>query len=98
VFVGSAIVAGSGLFVIWRERASGIERIRTSAIEGRRSASESERRASDRLPQPDRPRSRRNPESIWGLLFTERAASCCRSATTSGNARWIGSPGQGFAV
>ncbi len=34
VFVGSAIVAGSGLFVIWRERRRGIERIRTSAIEG----------------------------------------------------------------
>jgi drug/metabolite transporter (DMT)-like permease len=34
VFVGSAIVAGSGLFVIWRERQRGIERIRTSAIEG----------------------------------------------------------------
>jgi drug/metabolite transporter (DMT)-like permease len=34
VFVGSAIVAASGLFVIWRERARGIERIRTSAIEG----------------------------------------------------------------
>ncbi len=34
VFAGSAIVAGSGLFVIWRERRRGIERIRTSAIEG----------------------------------------------------------------
>jgi drug/metabolite transporter (DMT)-like permease len=34
VFVGSAIVTGSGLFVIWRERQRGIERIRTSAIEG----------------------------------------------------------------
>ena len=34
VFVGSAIVAASGLFVIWRERQRGIERIRTSAIEG----------------------------------------------------------------
>jgi drug/metabolite transporter (DMT)-like permease len=34
VFIGSAIVAGSGLFVIWRERQRGIERIRTSAIEG----------------------------------------------------------------
>jgi drug/metabolite transporter (DMT)-like permease len=33
VFIGSAIVAGSGLFVIWRERQRGIERIRTSAIE-----------------------------------------------------------------
>src|SRR6202021_1265016 len=34
VFVGAAIVAASGLFVIWRERRRGIERIRTSAIEG----------------------------------------------------------------
>jgi drug/metabolite transporter (DMT)-like permease len=34
VFVGSAIVAASGLFVIWRERRRGVERIRTSAIEG----------------------------------------------------------------
>ncbi len=34
LFVGSAIVAASGLFVIWRERQRGIERIRTSAIEG----------------------------------------------------------------
>ena len=34
VFVGSAIVTASGLFVIWRERQRGIERIRTSAIEG----------------------------------------------------------------
>jgi len=34
VYVGSAIVAASGLFVIWRERRRGIERIRTSAIEG----------------------------------------------------------------
>jgi drug/metabolite transporter (DMT)-like permease len=34
VFAGSAIVAASGLFVIWRERQRGIERIRTSAIEG----------------------------------------------------------------
>jgi drug/metabolite transporter (DMT)-like permease len=34
VFVGSAIVAASGLFVIWRERQRGIERIRASAIEG----------------------------------------------------------------
>jgi len=34
VFAGSAIVAASGLFVIWRERRRGIERIRTSAIEG----------------------------------------------------------------
>ncbi len=34
VFAGSAIVAVSGLFVIWRERQRGIERIRTSAIEG----------------------------------------------------------------
>jgi drug/metabolite transporter (DMT)-like permease len=34
VFVGSAIVAASGLFVIWREHQRGIERIRTSAIEG----------------------------------------------------------------
>jgi drug/metabolite transporter (DMT)-like permease len=34
VFAGSAIVAASGLFVIWREHKRGIERIRTSAIEG----------------------------------------------------------------
>jgi drug/metabolite transporter (DMT)-like permease len=34
VFAGSAIVTASGLFVIWRERQRGIERIRTSAIEG----------------------------------------------------------------
>jgi drug/metabolite transporter (DMT)-like permease len=34
VFAGSGIVAASGLFVIWRERRRGIERIRTSAIEG----------------------------------------------------------------
>jgi drug/metabolite transporter (DMT)-like permease len=34
VFIGSGIVAASGLFVIWRERRRGIERIRTSAIEG----------------------------------------------------------------
>jgi drug/metabolite transporter (DMT)-like permease len=34
VFIGSGIVAASGLFVLWRERRRGIERIRTSAIEG----------------------------------------------------------------
>ena len=34
VFVGSVIVTASGLYVIWRERQRGIERIRTSAIEG----------------------------------------------------------------
>ena len=34
VFVGAGIVAGSGLFVIWRERQRGIERVRTSLIEG----------------------------------------------------------------
>jgi len=34
LLVGAAIVAASGLFVIWRERRRGIERIRTSAIEG----------------------------------------------------------------
>ena len=34
VFVGSAIVVASGLFVIWRERRLGLERIRTSAGEG----------------------------------------------------------------
>ena len=34
VFVGSGIVAASGLFVLWRERRRGVERIRTSAIEG----------------------------------------------------------------
>ena len=34
VFVGAGIVAASGLFVIWRERQRGIERVRTSLIEG----------------------------------------------------------------
>jgi drug/metabolite transporter (DMT)-like permease len=34
VFIGAGVVAGSGLFVIWRERQRGIERLRTSAIEG----------------------------------------------------------------
>ncbi len=34
VFIGAGIVAGSGLFVIWRERRRGIERVRTSMIEG----------------------------------------------------------------
>ena len=34
VFVGAGVVAASGLFVIWRERQRGIERLRTSAIEG----------------------------------------------------------------
>lgn len=34
VFVGAGVVAASGLFVIWRERRRGIERLRTSAIEG----------------------------------------------------------------
>jgi drug/metabolite transporter (DMT)-like permease len=34
VFAGSAIIAASGLFVLWRERRRGVERIRTSAIEG----------------------------------------------------------------
>jgi hypothetical protein len=34
VFVGAAIVAASGLFVIWREHRRGIKRLRTSAIEG----------------------------------------------------------------
>jgi drug/metabolite transporter (DMT)-like permease len=34
VFVGSAVVVASGLFVIWRERKRGIERMRASAIEG----------------------------------------------------------------
>ena len=34
VFAGSAIVAASGLYVIWREHQRGIERVRTSAIEG----------------------------------------------------------------
>jgi hypothetical protein len=38
VFIGSAIVPASGLFAIWRERQRGIERIRTSAIEGPRVA------------------------------------------------------------
>ena len=30
VYVGSAIVAGSGLFVIWRERQLGLRRVRES--------------------------------------------------------------------
>lgn len=34
VFIGSAVVVGSGLYVLWRERQRGIERLRTSAIEG----------------------------------------------------------------
>jgi drug/metabolite transporter (DMT)-like permease len=34
VYIGSGIVAAAGLFVIWRERKRGIERVRTSAIEG----------------------------------------------------------------
>ena len=34
VFVGASIVIASGLFVIWRERQLGIERARTSTIEG----------------------------------------------------------------
>jgi drug/metabolite transporter (DMT)-like permease len=34
VYIGSGIVAAAGLFVIWRERQRGIERVRTSAIEG----------------------------------------------------------------
>jgi len=34
VFVGSAIVAASGLFVIWRERQRGIERERAGALAG----------------------------------------------------------------
>ena len=34
VYIGSGIVAAAGLFVIWRERRRGIERVRTSAIEG----------------------------------------------------------------
>jgi drug/metabolite transporter (DMT)-like permease len=34
VYVGSAIVAGSGLFVIWRERQLGLERARARAAEG----------------------------------------------------------------
>lgn len=34
VFLGAGVVAASGLFVIWRERQRGIERLRTSAIEG----------------------------------------------------------------
>jgi drug/metabolite transporter (DMT)-like permease len=34
VYIGSIIVAGAGLFVIWRERKRGIERVRTTAIEG----------------------------------------------------------------
>jgi len=34
VYIGAAIVAGSGLYVIWRERRIGVERVRTSAVEG----------------------------------------------------------------
>lgn len=34
VYIGSAIVAGSGLFVIWRERQLGLERARARAAEG----------------------------------------------------------------
>ena len=34
VYVGSAIVAGSGLFVIWRERQLGLERARARAASG----------------------------------------------------------------
>jgi drug/metabolite transporter (DMT)-like permease len=34
IFIGSAIVVASGLFVIWRERQLGLERVRTSTIEG----------------------------------------------------------------
>jgi drug/metabolite transporter (DMT)-like permease len=34
VYVGAAIVMVAGLFVIWRERRLGLERVRTSAIEG----------------------------------------------------------------
>lgn len=34
IFIGSMIVVLSGLFVIWRERQLGLERLRTSAIEG----------------------------------------------------------------
>ena len=34
VFIGSAVVVASGLYVLWRERRRGIERLRTSAIEG----------------------------------------------------------------
>ena len=34
VFVGAAIVAGSGLFVIWRERQLGLERARARAASG----------------------------------------------------------------
>jgi drug/metabolite transporter (DMT)-like permease len=35
VYAGAAIVAGAGLFVIWRERQLGLERAR--AVEGPRS-------------------------------------------------------------
>jgi drug/metabolite transporter (DMT)-like permease len=34
IFVGGAVVVASGLFVIWRERQLGVERRRTSVIEG----------------------------------------------------------------
>ncbi len=34
VYVGAAIVAGSGLFVLWRERQFGLERLRAGVIEG----------------------------------------------------------------
>ncbi|HVY58727.1 MAG TPA: DMT family transporter [Xanthobacteraceae bacterium] len=34
IFVGALIVVASGLFVLWRERYLGVERVRTSAVEG----------------------------------------------------------------
>jgi drug/metabolite transporter (DMT)-like permease len=34
VFIGSVVVVASGLYVVWRERRRGIERVRTSTIEG----------------------------------------------------------------
>jgi hypothetical protein len=34
VYVGAAIVAGAGLFVIWRERQLGLERARARAAAG----------------------------------------------------------------
>jgi hypothetical protein len=36
--------------------------------------------------------------SMIYYLYRALATVCCRSATTSGNPRRIGSPGQGFAV
>jgi drug/metabolite transporter (DMT)-like permease len=34
IYIGGGIVAAAGLFVLWRERQLGLERVRTSAVEG----------------------------------------------------------------